>query len=366
MDEYVTVLCDSCLTAFRAPKALRGRKACCPRCTRLFVLCPAADGITATQTLDANMIIDQPEESGGQNSSGTAQPVAAVGQPLPSGKVVGWHKDDQAKVWTTLGANSGYSKLTWGRVALVIVVLFTVVFLWQAGRSSNQQVVEGMAKKIATLQSTYSLLERNNEAVTKELDDLQSEIETERLAKNRILQELQTERKAKQDAVPHSGVSVMNALTKLHARLQVGMEKDECRRIIGEVLGEAKLFAESSDGRKYHKFSELLLAACAEFQAGGTAWEEEMEASAQSKRALDTLEERRHLVEQQQRADNIPDALVQESLKRQYESQNIYLEWQGKCAAALASKEWHLRAALDLIATARKSAEILYPGIQDR
>jgi hypothetical protein len=71
----------------------------------------------------------------------------------------------------------------------------------------------------------------------------------------------------------------LNALKKLEARIEVGVNYLEYSRVVGETWGEVKVFIESPDGKSLSEFNELLTRAVNDYKMAMEIWQNKIKYS---------------------------------------------------------------------------------------
>jgi hypothetical protein len=69
----------------------------------------------------------------------------------------------------------------------------------------------------------------------------------------------------------------LNALKKLEARTEVGVNYADYVKVVGETWGDVKIFIESPDGKSLREFSMLLTKAAADYKLALDIWHNKIE-----------------------------------------------------------------------------------------
>jgi hypothetical protein len=149
--------------------------------------------------------------------------------------------------------------------------------------SIEDQLQEEEAEKQRRLEEEEAERERRvaEEAAEKkrlaaeEADRLRAEEEARKAAR--------AEEKRRKEAVamysnpPQSARTALNALKKIGARLDVGINYREYSTLVGDSWAEVKIFIDSSDGRKLAEFSRLLVKASDDYKLAHDIWHNTIE-----------------------------------------------------------------------------------------
>ena len=93
----------------------------------------------------------------------------------------------------------------------------------------------------------------------------------------------QAEERRRKDAVaiyrnaPQSAQSALNAVKKLEARVEVGVNYADYSRAVGEAWGDVKIFIESADGKSVPEFSLLLTKAIEDYKLASDIWQNKIQ-----------------------------------------------------------------------------------------
>jgi hypothetical protein len=71
---------------------------------------------------------------------------------------------------------------------------------------------------------------------------------------------------------PQSARNALNAVKKVEARIEVGVNYNEYSTAVGEAWGDVKIFAESPDGKSLPEFNLLLTKAIADYKSVLPIW----------------------------------------------------------------------------------------------
>jgi len=78
---------------------------------------------------------------------------------------------------------------------------------------------------------------------------------------------------------PQSARNAINALKKVEARLEVGINFRDYSTVVGESWADVKIFIESSDGKKLPEFNMLLRTAVQDYKLAHDIWNSKIEYS---------------------------------------------------------------------------------------
>ena len=96
-------------------------------------------------------------------------------------------------------------------------------------------------------------------------------------------QKIQEQEKRKKEAMvryakaPQTARSALNAIKKLQARTEIGINFRDYSTVVGETYAEVKVFCESPDGESIPEFSAILLSAIDKFKLGMDVWKGKMD-----------------------------------------------------------------------------------------
>ena len=90
---------------------------------------------------------------------------------------------------------------------------------------------------------------------------------------------------------PQSARNALNAVKKVQARTEVGVNLNNWSTIVGEAWGEVKVFAESPEGIELPELSFLLTSAMGKYKLALDAWQGELHPVAWNKPASEVLSE---------------------------------------------------------------------------
>ncbi len=76
---------------------------------------------------------------------------------------------------------------------------------------------------------------------------------------------------------PQSARGALNAVKKVEARTEIGINYNDYSTVVGEAWGDVKIFIESPDGKKVPEFSMLLAKAMADYKSALDIWKWKIE-----------------------------------------------------------------------------------------
>jgi hypothetical protein len=113
--------------------------------------------------------------------------------------------------------------------------------------------------------------------------DREQRMKEEQEAKRIAEQEMKEREKRKKEAAarylnpPQSARTALNAIKKLQARTEIGINLRDYSTIVGETYAEVKVFCDSPDGESIQEFSSMLLSAIDKYKMGMDLWKGKIE-----------------------------------------------------------------------------------------
>jgi chemotaxis protein histidine kinase CheA len=141
----------------------------------------------------------------------------------------------------------------------------TVEPLLQAEEAERQRKLQEEARRVEAAEAAAAKAQAEAEERKEEKARRQKEADARR---DRVLV---------YRSVPDSARAPLNALKKLQAKVEIGINILNYRTSVGDAWGELKIYAESDDGKKFREFSASLVLAIEDYKLALDAWNSELQ-----------------------------------------------------------------------------------------